>query len=704
MFLKDKLQIVLITYNREKNLENTFKQIFSDHSPIRNFDITVLDNASTDGTENLIKRYQQNFPNLKHVIHPRNIGGNANICRAFELGVISGKEYLWILCDDDGYDFNNWAEVETAIQKQVDIVCLSNYAFPTEAAQADPAYQIFQLTFVPAGIYKTSLITDTVLTNMYDAIYTMFQQSCLTISVINKGGKIHVCSKPLVFNGFHVENNNLDMSYTRGLNSKDCIARRRDQVWVVGYTNILSLLKNNTLFRRCLEVAIPAENIYNSWGNFYKSFFPLFFNRDKFHYFYEVWRFLPKKRKYEFALHMPKIIFKFLLKFIFSFRNSRDKKYKIMTVFGFKFKFKRSIKRYTIDDIQIFLITHNRANLITYSLDSLLNQNVPVKEITVLDNESVDDTERIVQEYSKTHDNKVKYVKTFGHLGNYHMAKKLVSKDYCMLFHDDDILNPGYLKYAVNLLNRYDNVSLITTPYTEFRTDKPTIQKVSDAHYLFKKQNEFARYMYFREVIAYATAIYKSRFFVEEDLEYQKFSKFNDWPLMVKMAAHGQSILFKDCNMFYVRRHDGQDTWTSTNTPSISQIINWDKFFYEVFKKFKDKKALQNFPIKALYFLKGKYDSFISPEDRKKYSFPMVVKKANQCGLPLSTEDANRMNDRSFKSYIASLGERKSLFSKVSPVVIYRTQKGLTLKLFYKIKIRIWNNKWFARNNKKPAN
>ena len=53
----------------------------------------------------------------------------------------------------------------------------------------------------------------------------------------------------------------------------------------------------------------------------------------------------------------------------------------------------------TIDDIQIFIMTHNRATLISESIESLFNQTAGVKEITVLDTESSDNTAAVVSHY-----------------------------------------------------------------------------------------------------------------------------------------------------------------------------------------------------------------------------------------------------------------------------------------------------------------
>lgn len=297
--LKDKLQIFLITYNRKNLLKNTFNQIFAENSPIRNFDITILDNASTDGTSELIEDYIKEFPNIKHIRNQNNIGGNANICRAFELSAFCGKEYAWILCDDDYYDFSNWKEVEDSIEKKTDIICLSDYAFPSPEDKNNRAYQLFQLTFVPSILYRTDFITDNVLHNMYDSICNMFQQLCLVIKAINIGGDIHVLSKPIVMNGLFVNKQSYDLSLTRGADFDFMTERRKEMLWVTGFVNVLTLLDKKDLISECLEVSLPSKWIYKSWDNFYRIMVNRYLNIQKFNYFYEIFKFLNPRRKFE---------------------------------------------------------------------------------------------------------------------------------------------------------------------------------------------------------------------------------------------------------------------------------------------------------------------------------------------------------------------------------------------------------------------
>lgn len=337
--LKNKLQIFLITYNRQKKLKNTLDSLLN--SPVAGFDITVLDNASTDGTSEMLDEYAKEHKNITHIRHKTNIGGNANICRAFEMAASCGKEYAWILCDDDKYDWSNWEAVEKAIEQNPDLICVADYIYPDEKAKTDPAYQIFQMTFVPATIFKTSLVTNGVLMNMYDAIYTMFQQTCLTAHVINDNGSIIVLDKPVVFNGLHFEEtyDAQDLSYTRGTDDhKEILARRRDTIWILGFCNVISLLKDENLKRRCMSVSIPYKDIFGSQKNFIKSIKVCYGHAGALHYFQEIYDVLPDEMQRKFKTENRTLFFRNFIKWLLSVDQSSDGQYRILRLFGFEIK------------------------------------------------------------------------------------------------------------------------------------------------------------------------------------------------------------------------------------------------------------------------------------------------------------------------------------------------------------------------------
>lgn len=230
--MEEKLEIILVTYNRKDHLQNTFHQIFDANSPIKHIPITILNNKSTDGTSELIEKYKTQFPNITHVINNYNIGGDANIAKAFE---IATREYFWILCDDDEFDFSHWSEVEQAITDNYDAIVVANYINPKQ----DIAQLVKQMTFVPSTIYKRENITDTVMANIKYLLSTKFSQLAPALHLINENKNIKILDNWIVK---MIPNAGYE-SYTRGMDN-NVHPYLANNFWEVGFVNAIQLIKN----------------------------------------------------------------------------------------------------------------------------------------------------------------------------------------------------------------------------------------------------------------------------------------------------------------------------------------------------------------------------------------------------------------------------------------------------------------------------
>ena len=260
MLLKEKLQIVLITYNRCAYLERTLGQLLAENSPVRDFDIWVLDNNSTDDTAALAERLRRRHPSLSYHKNRYNLGIGGNIARALEMG---RKEYLWVLCDDDLFDFSHWSEVEHQLQQGVKCLCVSRYAL-ADADKNKPECQLLQMTFVPATIFHKSLFNDTVMYNVMENIYTLFPHLCPLVSYLNHGGKVTVLDHPVVTRKESASAR--DCSYWRGADPGQVYPRSFSMQWLVGYADVLALLKDKKLKARCLDAAASFPEIApNFW-------------------------------------------------------------------------------------------------------------------------------------------------------------------------------------------------------------------------------------------------------------------------------------------------------------------------------------------------------------------------------------------------------------------------------------------------------
>ena len=257
--IMENLELFLITYNRKEKLRRTLEAILKSNSPVRGFPLTVLDNASTDGSSEMLAELAATHSNIRHIRHTKNIGGNANIARAFEM---ASAEYVWVLCDDDDYDFSAWDEVVELLRQKPIAVVVASYLLPSKETE----YLFRQLSFVPAAIYRTDIITSDVVQNMYFNIAYMFPQLAVAAAAINCGKSLPVLSKPLVTMCLNPGHD----SYTRGMSQEAVIHPLwKEMFWQKGYLASISLLASRTDRERCSLLAhTEPESFYGFCGRF----------------------------------------------------------------------------------------------------------------------------------------------------------------------------------------------------------------------------------------------------------------------------------------------------------------------------------------------------------------------------------------------------------------------------------------------------
>lgn len=268
MNIQTQLEILIPTYNRKPHITRTLTQLTAPESPVRLCSITVLDNASTDGSSDVIADFAQKFPNIKHLRHAKNIGGNANITRAYELAT---KPYVWGVCDDDSFRWEAWPEIETALATGSYDLLLTRK--DDLKGTSDIARIFRQCTFVPAGIYRTGLITASVLIKMYNNIPNMFPHLALISEVLNRQGTIFlpqgeimdVCTFDIKTSG--------DEWTTRGAQQKDYIPPITAQMfWTVGFLKSVQLVQDKKLRAYILDHVGRHGFFGYVWGAFRKNY------------------------------------------------------------------------------------------------------------------------------------------------------------------------------------------------------------------------------------------------------------------------------------------------------------------------------------------------------------------------------------------------------------------------------------------------
>lgn len=107
-----KLSVTVITYNQEKFIEKTLNSILEQELDIP-YEIIIGDDASSDSTANILKKYETKYPNIvKPIYRTKNLGHTGNY---IETTKMANGEYIAHLDGDD-------LMLPSKLQKQVDFL------------------------------------------------------------------------------------------------------------------------------------------------------------------------------------------------------------------------------------------------------------------------------------------------------------------------------------------------------------------------------------------------------------------------------------------------------------------------------------------------------------------------------------------------------------------------------------------------------
>ena len=94
--MKNRIVDIVVTYNRkallEENISSLLNQSFADH------DVMIIDNASTDGTKELVQSYSDE--RVLYYNTGRNLGGAGGFSFGLRQAILSNYDYAWIMDDD----------------------------------------------------------------------------------------------------------------------------------------------------------------------------------------------------------------------------------------------------------------------------------------------------------------------------------------------------------------------------------------------------------------------------------------------------------------------------------------------------------------------------------------------------------------------------------------------------------------------------
>ena len=118
---------VVVTYNRKEKLKRCIECLLSQTE--KKCDVIVIDNASTDGTEEMLLE-EFNIPEILYCNTGSNLGSAGGFSFGVKKGVLLGYKYIWIMDDDVFPDKKALDELFKAdLYLNGEWGCLSSFAY-----------------------------------------------------------------------------------------------------------------------------------------------------------------------------------------------------------------------------------------------------------------------------------------------------------------------------------------------------------------------------------------------------------------------------------------------------------------------------------------------------------------------------------------------------------------------------------------------
>lgn len=109
-----KLSIIIPVYNEKKTIEEILKQVMAVKIPKINKEIIIVDDKSTDGTREILKKIKKRHPRLRIIYHSQNQGKGAAVRMGFQN---ANGDILLVQDADLEYDPHDIPKLLEPIQK-----------------------------------------------------------------------------------------------------------------------------------------------------------------------------------------------------------------------------------------------------------------------------------------------------------------------------------------------------------------------------------------------------------------------------------------------------------------------------------------------------------------------------------------------------------------------------------------------------------
>lgn len=555
-----KLSICIPTYNGALHLSETLEKVIAqiDECGAREtVEVVVCDNASTDATGEIVRTWIRRCPDLvRHVRNERNLGFNANVDRALHEG---RGEYVHLLGDDDLYcpgALRRMLKVLT--EDDYGLVVLSNDWLSESDSWSRPRNR--------DGYFPDGLRIDD--RNSF-VPYVWYRCWAVSNIVIKRECAIR-CEASRVDDWRHLD---LSLEVVAKTSCVYCMPEKDPCVLIrVGRQSWFSSGRYGDIYENCARSLASSRRFGYSRRAIRRglAFFlrvvdtkePAFWGRRRTRRLMAYWRIMwdcfPFYRHLPIYRHLP-------TRFVFALRQGRPR---LAPCGGYVGK----------DDLEIMVLSCNRARFLQIQLESLCAQTVRGLDIVVVDNASTDNTREVVLRMQREHpEQKIRFEGfreyAASNAESFRRTQRLARKRFVAVFHDDDVIHPQYIENVLRILSREPNVVGLSCETKETYCCDGTNWQVEPRSYWLYPQRQ-APYWYLANYrLCFAAMVYRTNAYKELRIDAERYGKVFDSAMLLDLCTKGNVVKVRG-KMIRYRLHPDSDSNNKANAVTEDNVVN----------------------------------------------------------------------------------------------------------------------------------
>ena len=218
-------------------------------------------------------------------------------------------------------------------------------------------------------------------------------------------------------------------------------------------------------------------------------------------------------------------------------------------------------------NLNVYILTYNRANYLEQCIQSVLNQTYENFELYVLDNHSSDNTSLVVSGIEDSRLHYIRHEENIGGFGNLIYATQHCEAEFFVMFHDDDIMLPDFLEREIEVMEKNTDVALVSSNAEFLNADGEgtgiRLKKIKKPRVL-KKEEIFRRYLYDGNTLVFPSIMYRKSFLAEHNiLPNENAGPAGDVIFYCDIGRYGGAAYELPDVLMQYRMHLGQDSQLS---------------------------------------------------------------------------------------------------------------------------------------------